>query len=307
MTSDKQQKLNNGCINIFRFLILLYEDKAYYDDVVNIYKNEIDEKTNNTIQVILNKAINALRVFGIKIVKNKNKYHLDSSLYALNYSLEDLKSISILINATENFPDNKAKESLEKLLKDLEIRMNNSTKNTLSNISNNYDFSFYYANLKDKINKCKDLCKTEMSFDITYLQNGEEIKTKGIAKDLLFDTKNAYLKMFDIKNKMPAEIPLSNILSLNPDPAKSKTPEAPTTVTFEVSGRLAKTYQLKENETLMEIKPNGNKIITNKDEPLDKLLSRLMRYFDCCQIVSPQSIKDKMKKLINESLSQYED
>lgn len=303
----KQSKLNNGCINLFRFLILLYEDKAFYDDVVEIYKNEIDEKTDNTLQVILNKAINALKVFGIKIVKDKNKYHLDSSLYSLNYDFGDLKSISILINATENFPDNKIKNNLTELFKNLEIRMDNKSKNTISSLSNNYNFTFFYTNLKDQISKCKELCKTEMSFDITYIQNEKEISSKGFAKDVLFDTKNAYLKFFDITNNMQAEIPLSNILSLDAHHSKAKAQECATTITFEISGRLAKTYQLKENENLIDIRPNGNKIIANKNEPIDKFFARMMKYFDCCKIMGPKNVKEQMQKLINETLSQYED
>lgn len=286
--------------------MLLYEDKAYYNDVVNIYKNDIDEKTNNTTQVILNKAINALKVFGIKITKRKNKYILDSSLYSLNYDIDDLKSISLIINAIENFPDEKTKDNVSQLVKNLQIRMNNSAKNTLTNLAFSHDFSFFYTDLKEQIESCKELCKTQMLLYVTYLQNGKECHAKGMAKDITFDTKNAYLQMFDTDNNLALEIPVTNILDLKPDTLKCKSMENATTITYEIYGRLAKTYRLKENESLLNKTPEGNLVITNKDEPLDKLFQRLMRYWDCCRILGPKPIKAQMQNLINETLLQYE-
>lgn len=286
--------------------MLLYEDKAYYDDVVEIYKNDIDEKTNNTIQVILNKAINALRVFGIKINKQKNKYHIDSNLYSLDYDLNDLKSISLLIDASENFPDIKTKSNLTEFLNELNLRMDASSKNALSTITTNYDFSFFYKNVKSQIETCKELCTNEMAFDITYLHKGKEISASGFAQDVTFDTKNAYLQMYNKDTNLKTEIPLANILRLVPQPAKSKIQGTSTTITFKVKGRLAKTYKLKDNETLINIDENGNRIIANRDEDLDKFFSRIMRYSDCCKIISPKTIKEKFIELINETIAQYD-
>ena len=290
---------------MFRFLTLLYENKAYYKDVVEIYKNDIDEQANNTIQVIINKAINALKVFGIKIVKIKNQYHLDSSLYSLKYDLNDLKSICILINASENFPDKKSKDNIIQLLKELELRMDNSSKNILYSMAKNYDFSFFYKDLKKQIDDCKHLCKSEKPFAIKYLKKGKEITTKGFAKDIIFDSKNAYLQMFDTNNNVTANIPLTNILSLKEYHSENVKPENPVTITFEISGRLAKTYELKENESLLE-KRTGNLIIINKGEPLDRLFSRLMRYSECCKVLRPTYIQKQMEDLINETIAQYE-
>ena len=144
-----------------------------------------------------------------------------------------------------------------------------------------------------------------MALNIIYLQNGKEYHAKGIAKDVLFDTKNAYLEMYDTDNNLLLEIPLTNILDLKSDSLKSKHMEKATTITYEISGRLAKTYRLKDNESVLE-NSDGKLIITNKDEPIDKLFKRLMRYSDCCRVISPKSIKERMKNLINETLLQYE-
>ena len=67
----QNKKLNEGCLKIFKFIKLLYEDKAYYKDVTDIFRDEFNSQTNNNIQVCLNKYINALKVFGIKITKHR--------------------------------------------------------------------------------------------------------------------------------------------------------------------------------------------------------------------------------------------
>ena len=67
------KKLNDGCLKIFEFLKLLYNDEAEYSKVLEIFQDEIKETTTNNIQVTLNKYINTLRVFGLKIKKENGK------------------------------------------------------------------------------------------------------------------------------------------------------------------------------------------------------------------------------------------
>ena len=92
-------KLNDGCIKIFKLLLLLYQDKADYESVKDIFKNDFDdEQSTNNIQVVLNKYLNTLKVFGINVKKVNNQYKLLNNLYAMNFSEDDLKSINILSN-----------------------------------------------------------------------------------------------------------------------------------------------------------------------------------------------------------------
>ena len=62
-------KLNDGCIKMFKLLLLLYQDKADYESVKDIFKNDFDdEQSTNNIQVVLNKYLNTLKVFGINSI-----------------------------------------------------------------------------------------------------------------------------------------------------------------------------------------------------------------------------------------------
>ena len=98
------QKLNDGCIKIFKLLKLLYQDKADYQSVTNIFIDDFNEdQTTNHIQVVLNKYLNTLKVFGLTVVKENNKFILKNGLYSIPFSNEDLISIGILTKMKEGY------------------------------------------------------------------------------------------------------------------------------------------------------------------------------------------------------------
>ncbi len=293
--------------------MLLYNDEADYNAVYNIFKTDIiedgkvydEKKLNNLIQVVINKYINALKVFGVKIRKEKHKYKLESSLYSVEYSASDIKALSLIAGASKNLPDTNIAGNIEKLKANLFLRMCNSNKNTFNFLSTNKDFSFFYTDLKDQILQCKNYCNDNVILDITYLKRNKDIHTKCKPKEITYDVKTAYLNVYDIVKKENIEIALPNILSINVMPNRSTCYESPTTVVFKLKGRLAKIYKLKDGEKLQD-KKDGEIIISNSGEPLDKLFSRLMRYADLCEIITPKFIRNDMINLINDTLRLYE-
>jgi predicted DNA-binding transcriptional regulator YafY len=304
----ENKKLNNGCLKIFYFLNLLYEDKAFYPDVKEIFKDDINEQSANNIQVVINKYINTLKVFGIKIVKQKNKYVLQSSLYSMNFTLEDLKSISILTSSIQNFPDEEIGETIKEFIQNIQLRMKSEDKLSLNNIAQtkNYNFSFQYLELRKQIEQCKQYCKKNQTLNIVYLKNKQEIHTKCTPKELIYDSRNAYFKLYDITTKQDIEIPITNILKIEENPQIAKSEIMTQTVVFRVKNRLAKTYKLKENEYSDGFDENGNQTIINKNEPKEKLLQRLMRYGSNCEIISPKNLRNELIELINKTLNMYE-
>ena len=301
------KKLNEGCLKIFQLLELLYEDKADYDSVISIFKDEFADQSTNNIQVILNKNMNALKVFGIKVIKENNKYKMLSSLYSMPFTLDDLKAISIITSSIKEFPDEEIDKNILSFINNIQFRMGNEDKNTLNNLSQNrnYDFSFYYSNIKDQVEQCRKICKEGFIINVFYISKGQEISCKCTPQEVLYDTKNAYLKVYDTISRQNLEIPITNILSIAKLPQIAKKVEMTTTVVYKLKNRLAQTYKLKETETSEGLNANGELIVINKGEPFDKLLQRLMRYSYNCEIVSPKNLREEMIKLINETLNNY--
>jgi len=313
---NNNSKINNGCLNIFRFLKLLYDDKADYCSVYNIFKSDIidddskiqdEKKLNNLIQVIINKYINSLKVFGIKIKKEKHKYKLNSSLYSIEYTLKDIKALSILLSAGNNIPDENLNKDMKNLKENMLLRMNNSDKNTLNSLISDRDFSFFYTDLKAQIKQCKEYCSDNVILNLMYLHRNKEIRIKCKPKEITYDVKTPYLNVYDINKKENIEIALPNILSMEVMPNRTASKiENTTTVVYKLKGRLAKIYKLKEGEKLGEA---GQDFITviNSGEPFDKLFARLMRYAELCEIISPKYIRAEMINLINETIKLYKE
>ena len=307
---ESKKKLNNGCIRAFKFLMLLYEDNAYYNNVIEIFKDEISEQSANNIQVTLNKYINTLKVFGINIKKEKNKYKLLNSIYSMNFTPDDLKSISILITSKDTFPNKETTKEITKFIQNIELRMKNSDKYMLNSLINTseYDFSFYYSDIKTQVENCEKACKEKQVLDIIYYENNEQIRCTCYPQEVIYDSKTAYLKAHDSKNRQSLEIPVNNIIKITSLPnIANNNVETNTTVVYKLKDRLSKIYKPKENEYIQDYDNDGNIIIINKDEPFDKLVKRLMRYSYSCEIISPKNVRNMIIKTINNSISNYTD
>ena len=305
MTNPKNEKINIGCLKIFKLLVLLYKDEAYYKDVVEIFKDELEEKSTNNIQVILNKNINVLRVFGIKIRKIKDKYKLCSNLYSMDFADEDIKAINLLINSVKNFPNKETQDNINTLVNDIMLRMSDANKIKLASLQDKYDFSFCYSSTKEQINKAEKLCKDHLYVSLIYIKNNKNHECRGEAKELIFGSKNVSIVIADIIKNEKYIIPLANIIQLKESPSITTNKELTTTVVYKLKNRLAKTYKIKSNEYSQGFDSEGSQTIVCKNEPFEQLLKRLMRYSYNCEIISPKFLREQMKELINEALNRY--
>lgn len=302
------KKLNDGCLKIFQLLELLYQDNADYENVIEIFKDKNENNVGNNAQVNLNKFINTLKIFGLKIKKENNKFKLQNSLYNIQLSEEDLKSISILSSSLDDFPEGEISNDLNYLLNAIELRMSAQDKITLSKLKqSNKDLSFFYAGIREQIQQCEQICKEKYIINITYQKKSKEITRKCTPKEVIYDSKTAYLKIYDQKTRENEEIPIQNILSIIKLPQIASNIEMSTTVVYKLKNRLAKTYKVKENEYIDSYLEDGSIIIINKDEPFDNLIKRLLRYSYSCEILSPKTLREEFKQVINDTLSQYEE
>jgi len=306
---SNNKKLNESGLRIFTFLKLLYDDNAEYNKVLEIFKDEIKETSKGNIQVTLNRYINTLKVFGIKIEKEKSKYKLQSSsLYEMPFSQSDLKAISLIINYINNFPESKLAGQVQIFLQNIELRMNSNDKNTLDSLINEppYDSSFYYSTLRNQILECEKICKEGHLINIVYLKNNEKQHCKGMLKEVIYGCKTVSIEVYDTIHRTNLEIPIHNILSIEQLPNIANKMATTTTVVYKLKNRLAKTYKLKENEMTDGLNENEELIVINKDESWDKLLCRLMRYTYNCEVLTPKNFREEMIKLLNETINKYE-
>ena len=127
MAKKLTEKYNDACVKLFEFIKMLYEDKAEFKKVIDLISDGKYDGTSNT-HVTLNKYLNAMKIFGINVKKENNKYQMLTPLYKIKFDIEDLKSILILKNAGKTLPEGNQKKQLQSFLKSLEIRYDEKTK-----------------------------------------------------------------------------------------------------------------------------------------------------------------------------------
>ena len=124
--------------------------------------------------------------------------------------------------------------------------------------------------------------------------------------EVMFIKKMLCLKALGNNGSRIYQIPLENIKSVKQLPVPSESKSIPTTVVFKIKNRLALNYKLRKWERLQEIDSEGNHIIINKEEDMEELLKRLMKYGTECELLSPKFLREEMIQLINKTLSKYE-
>lgn len=300
-----KEKYNDGCIKIFKLLQLLYEDKAYYDDVIAIFSG--NETETEKQHVTLNKYLNTLKVFGMKIEKNNKKFEFQNLPFSMKFDIDDLKAISMFSKISESLPNGRTQKSLKQLVKLLKSRFDANTAIIYDNISLSEDkvYDFYHSSLRTQIELCENYCNSEFKLYVTYIKNNEEVSVYCNAKEVIFDNKNAYFRIYKIHEQEIEDILISKILSVKYAPTQKTKNEVTKTVVFRLKGRLAKVYTLKENEYINEYCEDGSIVVVNTGEPMNNLLKRLIRYNSECVIEGPKELRQRMVQLIDDTLQNY--
>lgn len=300
------EKYNDSCIKIFSLIKLLLNDDAEYSKVMSIFAEEASANLS-TFPVILNKYLNTLKIFGIKVKKVKNKYYLLNMPFNIDFTANDVKAVQLLKSACDMIPNAKSKETLLTFIKAVEMRYNETAKSvvTSSNIDMHPDLTFYFSKFHDQILECEKLCSEKKKLEILYLTEDKESTIICSPKEVKYQNRKVCFSVFNQLSRQVFDIPIDNIKSIKQLPTLSSTQNVSMSVVYKLKGRLAEAYKLKEWEYSNGYDSNGNLIVVNSNEDPDVLLSRLMKYGENCILVTPKFMKDRMRELIDKVLNNY--
>lgn len=308
MAKKLTEKYNDSCIKLFEFIKMLYDGDVEFKKVIDHFSDGKYDGTSNT-HVTLNKYLNAMKIFGIKVKKIKKKYHMTSSIYKLKFNPDDIKSIHILKQASSVLPDGKNKTNFEKFIRNLEIRFDESAQSLeqIADNTQNLNLSFYHSEMVEQVKKCEKYCQDKQKLEIIYTNDKEgEINLVCSPLETIYKKRKICLKVTGNSGSRVYEIPVENIKSLKQLPVASSGQSIPTTVVYRIKNRLARNYKLRDWERLDKMESDGSNIIINKDEDLNLLINRLMRYGRECEIISPKFLKEEMIERINKTLENYQ-
>lgn len=306
MKNKLPEKYNDSCVKMFQFLQLLTEDEADYEKVIELFSST-KEAQNNT-NVTLNKYLNTLKIFGIKVKKFNKKFHILNSPYTIDLSSEELETMKLLSAFIDAYPDEKNKKIFLEFLKQIDIRLTESCRSHIkSQTEANTKFKLYFSEYKNLIEECERYCTDKFKLKLTYInEENKEETINAIPQEVKYYKRKICFSVYNTGTAEICDIPLNDITNIKELPTKSAETCLSMTVVYKVKSRLAKSYKLKEGESTQGYDENGHLIIINKNEDHNQLLKRLMRYGCECEVISPKSFKNKMKQLIESTLTNYQ-
>lgn len=282
---------------------MLYEGDVEFKKVIEHFSDGKYDGTSNT-HVTLNKYLNAMKISGIKVKKSNGRYRMLSALSRLDLTAEDLKSLEILNEAYSYMTSSKKKEIFESFLRAIDVRLDENARALVQTSA--AAIPYFPTEMLEQLKQCEAFCNDNRKLEIVYKNiDGSEINLICSPVEPVYQKRKICMKVLGNNGSRIYEIPVEDIITIKQLPVSSSGQSVPFTVVYKIKNRLAKSYKIRDWERLDKIEADGSRIIVNKNEDFNKLLSRLMRYGRECQIISPKFLKDEMADLIGKTLNNY--
>jgi len=279
-------KINLSSMQVLKTLQLLMEDNYSMQELIEkLNTNEEDAIFNNSV---ISKYINTCRYLGFDIPKINNKYYIASFPFGMEFSDTDIDLVKNLYNIAKKEMANKYFKIFDKLV----AKINRYANKKIARVDKD-SYQFSYELFEQAIKKKR---KINLIFK-------NRAKLECIPLCIVDSENKTFFKVYNKRERMIDINRLSGIEVLD-EKYQSPYKNEPTIVVYKLKNKLAQRYELRENETLISFN-NDTKVIQSQDENQEELLSRLLRYDVDCEIIKPQSYRDSMKKILEETLSNY--
>ncbi|RAI15093.1 MAG: hypothetical protein DKM22_06300 [Candidatus Melainabacteria bacterium] len=284
-------------LRVFRTFLLLLEKDVTIKEISD-YLKSVDEDGNIFTREVILKYLNTLRIAGINISRNGNRYSILKC--PPNNYLTTQETEGMLFLDNYDYPKMETKRIVSEFLLKVEKRFSpfpQTLKDYYKEPSRENDEE---RNLIEKFQKYID---EKLKLKISVNENQPIIVTpiaiKCYENNIFF---NVYCsskgRSYDLKIdevKIIEQLPVTNngaLINYN--------------ILFKLKGRLASGYVLKNGERIIESLDNGEIIVLNNKEPENSLLKRLMRYGILCEVISPSDTRNNMKNLIQNTINLYQ-
>lgn len=304
----KEKKVSEASIRVLETLKLLHINKVGIQDIIENFGNLGVENRVYTNEVIL-KYINTLKVFGLKIIKEKDKYLLLESPHKFDLNKNELKAFYKLLSLADVIPEKKIKEDIKEFANNAEKYFSKNTRLLSKEYSNTKikEISFDYSKYASKINLYEKYCHEGQRLKILY-KNHKKCELSILVEpiEIKYIGNEVYFSVYNPISAQVQDINFNSISIIEQLPSKTiQTIISLSSVTFKLSNTLAKSYRLKQGEELLNNNPDGSIVIINKKEDKILLLRRLMRYGENCEVLSPKSVRTEIKDMIKATIKAY--
>ena len=285
MTKKISQKINQSSLQVLKTLQVLLEDSYTMNEIVNILNDKEDTFVFNNS--VISKYINTCRFCGMDIPKIQNKYYVAKIPFGMDLTNEEAELIEFLQDTAHQEMTKKQYSEFD----DFVEKINRYSNKRIAHVQKEE----FHASIEIFERAIFDKRKIKL-----LLKNQAEII--GIPVKIIDANNKTFFHMFcNGRDRMFDINRLSGIQEINDRFIHTF---SDTSTIFVLKGKLAKRYSPRENETIT-INPDNTVTVVNRGENKDILLSRLLRYDNQCEIVTPKSYRRDFRQIIDDTLKNY--
>ena len=279
-------KKNISSTQVLKTLKVLLEDNSTMSELIEKLNRNEDEPVFNNSTV--SKYINTCRFCGIRIPKINNKYYVTKMPFGLNFSDKETDLLEYMQDCAKSSLSANANIKFEKTIQTLSRYSNKQIVPIEKGIAENACFEFEKAIKAQK--KVKIILKTKRNLEC-------------IPLDILEKDQKLYFHIIcDGKERNVLSSRVAGIEISKETFSKTQTDN---TVIYKLTGNLAKNYNLRENERIVNNSLPDDETIINYNENIPALISRLLRYGELCEVINPGKVRTEIKETINATLANY--
>lgn len=297
---DRKSTNKFASYRLFMLLSFLSDNKASVKDIVN-YLESIDPENRRYSVITVYKYLNSIKALGFKLIKNDNQeYAFAKRPFVFNFSDNFISALKFFESYSDYIEEENLKINLKSFLNTVKYSFDDESYSRYENsaVCNIVVRQKYSEDKLKLINKFEQYINDNLKLCISYKENKNTIKRIIAAPfEIEYKENKAYFVVYDGIKGQNVFLDLEKIVEMEQLPQKNIGKSLPTTVMYEIRGRLKNRYVLKKYESLYS-STDDTAVIINKGEDKDKLIKRLIGYCDLCRIISPKSyINDMISEL----------
>lgn len=294
---------------VFETLKFLLKEPAGVNEIAN-YLSSLEQNEKTFSKAVIYKYIATLKFAGIDISSNKCKFYIKNLPFKINFSDENMEAIYLLDYLLSVTPESQLTRTLSKFIYQIELRqpIKSNNQDLKEGILNRIMTQLPSKETLEEFKKYEKICEDKQKINITYTDTMNKTQNSICEPiECHIDKENIYLLLYSEHPNEYLEINTKQISKLEQLPSKcsSKEKYLTSTTVFKVKNKLSKRYTIREEETELNTQQTEERIISNKKEPKEKLLLRLMRYAEQCEVLTPKTERQKIKTMIDETLRNY--
>lgn len=280
------KKINIASYRVLKTLFFLFHNNLTMSELIIELEKSGCGPYNN---YIVSKYIHTLKSCGIDIQKVQNRYCIVNFPFGMKLSSIESQLLYDIKTKCEKISFDDIGLVIGRFFDKIHLPFYKSGMGLLSSPNHNV------------IKNIEQAYKGNVEVILTYLDNKKE---GGFVRSLKVVNGKYF---FILANQSEVkEIDPDNVCNVELLNKKAKINDVNNSVIFELRGRLAERYQLRENEHIIKYKDNGSIVILNEYEDRHVLIQRLLRYDSSCKVIGPTDFLIEFKSVVQNSLKNYD-